>query len=241
MISKVYDKLLWFIKEYKWCFAILLVFYVCNNVYLPFYIEAPGGLNNVADKLEVVDGTTSSGSYNMAYVSEYKVNIILYLYSFFNSDWDLVTIEEENNGESEEAVETRGLLMMDSSINNAKLVAFSKASFDYEIKSVKNYVSYVALEANTDLEVGDEIISIGDITVSDKEEIRDILSSYDVGDTIYFKKDGEGKGTGNLFPDRFCRHQHRGDRKPGLSTCQTEAERTRRRLCRQDGGATCAR
>lgn len=187
MISKVYDKLLWFIKEYKWCFVILLVFYVCNNVYLPFYIEAPGGLNNVADKLEVVDGTTSSGSYNMAYVSEYKVNIILYLYSFFNSDWDLVTIEEENNGESEEAVETRGLLMMDSSINNAKLVAFSKASLDYEIKSVKNYVSYVALEANTDLEVGDEIISIGDITVSDKEEIRDILSTYDVGDTIYFK------------------------------------------------------
>ena len=131
MINKVYDKFIMFIKEFKWYFIFFIILFVCDNVYLPYYIEAPGGLNNVSDKLEVVDGTTSSGSYNMAYVSEYKVNVMLYLYSFFNKDWDLVTIEEENGSESEESVNIRGSMMMDSSINNAKIVAFSKAGKDY--------------------------------------------------------------------------------------------------------------
>ena len=193
MINKVYDKFIMFIKEFKWYFIFFIILFICDNVYLPYYIEAPGGLNNVSDKLEVVDGTTSSGSYNMAYVSEYKVNVMLYLYSFFNKDWDLVTIEEENGSESEESVNIRGSIMMDSSINNAKIVAFSKAGKDYEITNVKNYVSYVAENAKTDLQVGDEIIKIGDILIEEVEDIRDVISAYNVGDTIYFKVLNDGK------------------------------------------------
>ena len=193
MINKVYDKFIMFIKEFKWYFIFFIILFVCDNVYLPYYIEAPGGLNNVSDKLEVVDGTTSSGTYNMAYVSEYKVNIMLYLYSFFNKDWDLVTIKEENGSESEESVNIRGSMMMDSSINNAKIVAFSKAGKDYEIISVKNYVSYVVPDAKTDLQVGDEIVSIGDILIEEVEDIRDVISKYNVGDTIYFKVLNDGK------------------------------------------------
>ena len=193
MINKVYDKFIMFIKEFKWYFIFFIILFVCDNVYLPYYIEAPGGLNDVSDKLEVVDGTASSGAYNMAYVSEYKVNVMLYLYSFFNKDWDLVTIEEENGSESEESVNIRGSIMMDSSINNAKIVAFSKAGKDYEITNVKNYVSYVVPDAKTDLQVGDEIIKIGDILIEEVEDIRDVISAYNVGDTIYFKVLNDGK------------------------------------------------
>ena len=187
MISKVYDKFIIFIKEFKWFFIFFFVMLICENIYLPYYIEAPGGLSDVSSKLEVVDGTISSGSYNMAYVSEYKVNIPLYIYSFFNKDWDLVTIQEENGSESEESVNIRGNIMMNSSINNAKIVAFKKANKDYKITSVKNYVSYVAPQAKTDLEVGDEIVSVEGIDIFEITDIRDIINKYKSGDIISFE------------------------------------------------------
>ena len=193
MIIKVYEKLVNFIKMYKMVFILLTILFICDNVYLPYYIKAPGGLSNIAEKLEVVGGSKQKGSYNMTYVSEYKVNITMYIYSFFNKDWDLVSMHEENGNESEEDINKRGSIMIDSSISNAIIVAFNKADRYYEIRNIKNYVSYVDQKAQTDLEVGDEIIEIDGIDIHDISTIKDVVKQHEVGDKLTFKVVNDNK------------------------------------------------
>lgn len=187
MINKIYEKVINFIKEYRWFLLFFMMVFICDNIYLPYYIEAPGGLADASDKLVISDGYESKGSFNMAYVSEYQVNIPLYLYSFFNKEWDLVSKKEANAFIDEEAMDIQSHLMMQSSISNATLVSFKFANVPYKIISTKNYVSYITQESKTDLVVGDEILEVNGLSITKLEDISKIVNDLQEGDTVYLK------------------------------------------------------
>ena len=75
MLNKLYEEIKSIIKENYKFFIILLSTFILCSIEFPYYIEAPGGIINVEDRVEVENGFKSSGSINMAYVSEYKATI----------------------------------------------------------------------------------------------------------------------------------------------------------------------
>lgn len=167
---------------------IIIVIYLLFTFNLPYYIEGPGGLINLNDRYKVENEYKAKGSLNMTYVSEYKATIPFYIYSKLNKDYDIYkkeTIIPSN--ETEKDSNFRGKIMLKEATDNAIIIAYQKAGKTCEIISSKIVIIYIDENARTNLKIGDEIISVNDTKVSNKAELKKIISNYNVGDKIIFK------------------------------------------------------
>ena len=86
MLNKIYDKIKKIIKENFWYLVIFFTIVIFFGMPLPYYIDAPGGLIDVSERLEIEDGYPINGSLNLAYISEFKANIPTLLYAMLNKD-----------------------------------------------------------------------------------------------------------------------------------------------------------
>lgn len=185
MFNKIYDKIKLFIKENIIAIGVLLSVYVVCNIEFPYYIDAPGTIIPVNDRVEIADSYESSGSFHMASVSEIKGIIPTLLWAMIDKDWDIVKKEDKvYNNETYEQASIRSHLLLDNSMNNAVLVAYDKAQRNYEITNQKFYIVYIDPEAKTDLQIGDEIISINENKITSLEEVRDIINNTDVNNSL---------------------------------------------------------
>ena len=159
----------------------------------PYYIEAPGGIDNMQDKIEI-DGFNSKGSFNIAYVKEYRATIPTLIISFFNKNWDVIKEKEvllEN--ETIDDYIMRDKLFMEESYSNATYVAYSKANKKINILNSDSAVLYIDKKAKTNLNVGDNIIEIENNKINNKEEIINIIEKYDSGDKLNIKVQNKNK------------------------------------------------
>lgn len=176
-----------FFKEnYKFIIFLLLLAFIfwCP---MPYYIDAPGGLTNLDSKIDI-ESKNIDGSYNLTYVSEYKASIPLLIYSLFNKNYDIykktdILLENETDDEYNK----RDKLFLKESLSNAVVSAYNMAEKPVTIKNNYLYVGYILANSDTDLEVGDEIKSIDNISVTTKEEVNKLLNSKSVGDKITIK------------------------------------------------------
>lgn len=182
-----------FIKN-KWIIILIyvLVLGACL-VELPYYIDAPGGLINVDERIELNGKYESKGSINLAYVKEYSVNLPLLIASFFIDDWTLHKIETEEELINYEEALIRDRLLNKESYVSAVILAFQYAGKDVEILDSDIYVSHIYEEAVTDLVVGDQIVSIDNHLIMTKKEISDYLNTLDVGAEITIDVENDGK------------------------------------------------
>lgn len=172
-----------FKENYKFIIVLILLVF-CFTIHFPYYIDTPGGINDVSSKIEI-DGYKSKGSFNLAYVKEYRATIPTLIISLFNNDWNVYKKEEmllEN--ETDESYLSRDKILMQESISNAISVAYNYAGKKIEIKDNKIYVLYIDKAANTDLKVGDEIITINNQNIYSKEDIANILERLNENDKI---------------------------------------------------------
>lgn len=182
-----------FIKEeYKFILLIIAIVLVCY-VKIPYYIMAPGGTINITDRVEMDGYKTTEGSLNMLYVSEYDATPITYLLAKtrgleINSNED-----KKISNESVQDAEERNRIMRDNSLDIATLVAYNKAGKKIDIKSKRNIV--IATTSDNGLEIGDVIVEVDDSECEEIEDIKNIIRSKEVGDTIKFKilRDDETK------------------------------------------------
>ena len=119
-------------KNYKFI-LFLIILGIVLNIRFPYYIDAPGGITDMNNKIEI-DGYSSKGSFNLAYVKEYRATIPTLIISAFNKNWDVlkkdeVLLEEEDY----KSYALRDKILMEESISNAIYVAFNKANKDIEI------------------------------------------------------------------------------------------------------------
>ena len=185
MSNKIYDRLKQFIKQNYIYFIILIIAGFIFYFPLPYYIDAPGGLIDVSDRLEIEDGYSINGSLNLAYISEFKANIPTIIYAFFNKDWEIVKKEDVvASNETIEENDYRNHLLLEEANQNAIMVAFDKANLDYEITDRKVNIIYIYEEADTDLKIGDQIIEVNGVKINSKEEALEEISKYD---SIKFK------------------------------------------------------
>lgn len=196
MFTKVYEKIKEILsKNYKELIFIL-IFMTLFTIPLPYYINAPGGLMNVSDRVVIENSYKSEGSLNMAYVSEIKATIPTLIMSIFNKDWDVLKEEEMTyENESIDDMYYRDHLMLEESVNNAIIVGFTKAGKNVEITSSSLMVTYVDEDSKTDLEIGDKILSIDEIEVNNSTDVSEILKNKNEGDTISLKVISDKKET----------------------------------------------
>lgn len=180
MLNKLYVQTKTFIKENIKFLLILIVAFFVLTFELPYYIDTPGGLIDVSERLEVEDGYGINGSLNLAYISEFRATIPTLVVAYFNDDWEIIkkdavvadneTIEENNY---------RNKILLEEANQNAIIVAFDKAGLDYEVTNRKVNIIYIYEEADTDLKIGDIITEINGIEINSKEETLNTIKESD--------------------------------------------------------------
>lgn len=188
MFSKVYEKIIKFLKENIIEIIIFIIVGFLGVCPLPYYIDMPGGLLNTKSRVDIENKTIQEGSYNLAYVSEMRATPALYLIALINPNWDIVKEKDMTlEGQSVEELYFYQKLLLQQVSANAKVIAYQKASKSVEISNQKLVVGYVLNEAKTDLKVGDIITKIDGNYVSSFSDIQKILDTKKVNDVVTFE------------------------------------------------------
>lgn len=196
MITKVYESVKQYIKENKGFLLFALVFFIVINIPLPVYINTPGGIIPIDKRIEVEDGYTSEGSYNLSYVSELRGTIPTYLLSFVMPGWDVSAKEEVvQKNETEDDVEFQNQIFLKQSQNDAIRVAYEKAGKTVTIQDRKVYVTYLMEDIETDLKVKDQLLQVDGHDVTEVSDYISVVKEKQLGDTLYLKvlRDGTEK------------------------------------------------
>lgn len=190
----MFNKLRNVIKNNYYYIILAIIIFLLFFVKFPYYIDAPGGIVNVNDRISVDTSYEESGSFNLAFVSEYDANLVTLFMGWINKDWDIVKKNDVLlDNETDRDYLNRDKLLMDESISNAINVAYTKANKKITIKNNSIRVAYLYKESKSDIKVGDEILEVNNISVSTKNEVKNILSKLNVGDNIYLKVKNNNK------------------------------------------------
>ena len=169
--------------------AIILIL-VINFVKIPYEVEMPGGVINLSDRIKV-DGKTLdvSGSFNMAYVEVAQGSILYYLLAHIIPDWEIVKTSDivYSENESIEDANKRDLIMLEQSKDEATLAALEASDVPYEIVKTLNNVIYIDEKADTNLEIGDNIVEVDGERVNSIDEVIAIIKQKQVKDKVNFK------------------------------------------------------
>ncbi len=182
MTNKVYKKIIKILKD-KYVITFIIVVLI-GFIKLPYYINGNGGMENLDKKVIIKDEYKSKGSINISYVSEYKANPYTILYAWLNK-YEIVKKDVYLEDIDEESLEYRSKLSLKESLNNAAIVAYSKASKELNITKRDVYISYILSDADTDLLVGDKVLEVNGILVKEKSDVSKIINTLD--DIVHFK------------------------------------------------------
>lgn len=188
MISKVYEKMKKLIKENLTFFLFFFVILFISTFEFPYYIDTPGGTIDVNSRITITDAKTGSGSFHLAYVSELKATIPTLILAKLKSDWDIIPKSDVvASNESVADASFRDQLMLKNANQNAIIVGFKKANQKVEVTNQKYYVTYRLKESNTDLEVGDQILTVNQIPMTNTKQVATVLESLKIGDKVSFE------------------------------------------------------
>ena len=187
MINKIYDKLKKYIKENKKFIISLIIIILLFTIPTPYNIEIPGGYISLNERIKVDNKNTTSGSFGLAYVSMIKGNIPFTLISYIISDWDLVEKESlKYDKETEHDMEIREKLYLNEAISNATIVAYTKANKEINIKNKYLVVAYND-NIDSNLKVGDKIISVNNNYYNELKELQDYIQTLDINSKVEVK------------------------------------------------------
>ena len=185
MFTKVYEKIVNYIKE-DYVFIIVLAVILFLGLYrLPYNIYAGGGILDIKDKIEVENSYAEAGSFNMAYVKSVKATIPVYLLSYvFN--WERESIESVKLDENDNPTDMwkREKIYLDEANNNAVISAYTKAGEYIKINKELLQVLYIDKDSDTNLEVGDTIKTIDGVSIKTFDEVKNIVLKHEIGDKI---------------------------------------------------------
>lgn len=162
--------------------SILIIYFVCFYDF-PYYIDAPGGLDNINNRVEIENGYKAKGSINLTYVSELKGTLAFLVISYFHPDWTIHSKESANIGTLTYQTDLiRQRILMHQSYTTAIKYAYEKAKRDVSVEKEKCYVIYVFEDSKSELQVGDEIIKLDGISITSLEQIHELIKSKKAGD-----------------------------------------------------------
>lgn len=162
---------------------ILVIVGIIANYPLPYYIEAPGGTIDITNRIDIDGGYVSKGSLNLLYVTEYRGNVMTYLMGLVLPSFDIEKQEERQiSNESAQDIYIRNRVMLENSIDNATILAYRYANKTVNITGYNNVI--LANYNDNELKIGDNIISIDDVKVSNLIDIKNELDKKEANQTI---------------------------------------------------------
>ena len=166
MLNKMYE----FLKENIKSILVIAIFVVVMNLNLPFSVYAPGGTIDISKRLN----KDSKTSVNMTYVSFVEGKVPVLLLSLFLPNWDIVK-NDDIKYDNEEIADSlkRDRISLYESISNAKSVAYKYVNKPLKIEKTTYYVTYIISSSDTNLRIGDELISI-----DGRDFTPDIVETY---------------------------------------------------------------
>lgn len=186
MLNKLYAKIKNTLKEKYKIYLKFLILFLVLTIELPFYLNVPGGLINISNRIKINNENVSE-KYNMAYVSEFKATIPTILWALIDQNWDVLPRKEVIlKNETEKLIEFRSKLLLEESNQNAIFVAFKLANKKCDFSNNKVYVVYVDENSKTNLTIGDQIIKINNEEVNSKKQVQQILSNKKTDELISF-------------------------------------------------------
>lgn len=187
MFNKIYVKFKKFIKEnYKSLIVFLCLLFICTYR-LPYFIYVGGGTIDLEERIDLKGN--EKGSYNLAYVKQIYATIPTYLLSFVMDKWEVTPVSSYklDNDENVEEITTREKLYLEEANNHAILNAYRLAGKKIVMKDSSYKVIYVNNLSDTDIMVGDELISVNDILIKNNTEYKNYLSTLEVGSKLNVK------------------------------------------------------
>lgn len=106
------------------------------------------------------------------------------LISKLNKDWKLIKRDIDNENTTTEADYFRNHILLQEANQNAILVAYEAAGLTVAKEDTKLYVTYVYEEANTDIQIEDEILEINGNKISSKMDLKNVLEGLSVDEKI---------------------------------------------------------
>lgn len=177
MLNKLYSKIIKFLKDNIIKLLIIIFLLVFFNFKLPYYIEKPGDLKNLNHKIIVENEYESKGTLNLTYVLQKDATIFNYIESLFEKNSNLIK-KEKNVEENIQNLNKQSILSLKNSYNTACYVANKKNNNKDILNNFNYYISNVE-NINTNLEIGDKIISIDGYKIEHIEQIKEIISNYE--------------------------------------------------------------
>lgn len=186
-MGEIMNKIKEFLKNnYKYILVLIVIAFIFLYP-LPYYIEAPGGVTNLNDRISIDNYSFKKidGSYNLSYVTEYKATLASLIYARFNKNFDIYKKSDVLlDNETDKEYNLKYHLYLDQSLSNAVIASYKELNLQVKEKEKYLYVGYVLEQSDSNLVVGDDIKKIDNINVSTKEEINSILSKKNVGDKV---------------------------------------------------------
>lgn len=177
-----------FIKNNFKIIIIYIILIIALLIEFPYYIEAPGGTIDISRRINIEDSYKSSGTLNLSYVTEYKATLTTLIISLFNKDYKVLSKKDViPSNINIKDYEYRDYLMLKEAYSNAIYLGYTKANKNVIVNSEKIYVNDIFDNADTTLNVGDEILEVNNIKINNKEDIDNIVKTFNIGDTIDIK------------------------------------------------------
>ena len=193
MINKIYEKTIRFIKNnYLFLITMVIILFLFNYEF-PYVIYKSGGIINLADRVIIDKEYQEKGSFSMSYVTAMKGTGSSILLSFLLPDWDLTPLKEVAGDKNYDEIIKLGKIYLNEGIDSAIIAAFKESDYDLVINKEKYWVIYVTEEANTDVVVGDELISVDNNEFDSLEEIREYFKSLKENDIVKLKVKNDDK------------------------------------------------
>ena len=189
LINKIYEKIKTFIKENYKEIIFLVLFYIFMTFPVPYYICVSGGTIDLGKRLEIEDSYTEKGSFNLSYVSELRGTIPTYLLSFVIPGWERIEIEayQYNEDETVEEITARDKMYLNDANQSAIYVAYTKAGKTFNVTDQRYLVYFVDERASKDIQVGDELIGVDELTDVDLDKFKEYINTKNAGDEVTIK------------------------------------------------------
>ena len=193
MFTKVYSKIKKFMKDNYKELLIYLILLLLLTFRLPYYIYIGGGLIDLDKRIELK--SNEKGSYNLAYVREMHATIPTYLLSFLIKTWNLESVDEYkyDKNESIKDIEKREKLYLEEANNNAIINAYKLAGKYINIKDSSYKVIYIDPKSDTDIKIGDKLISVNDVSIKNNTEYKEYLNKLSLDDNLKVKVERNNK------------------------------------------------
>lgn len=187
MFTKFYSKLKKFMKDNYKELIIYIIIFIVFTFPLPFFIFVGGGIIDLDSRIDLKGNET--GSYNLAYVKEMHATIPTYALSFLIKSWEVESINDSkiDDSESSKDIDTREKLYLEEANNNAIINAYKLAGKYINIKSSSYKVIYVSEQSDTDIKIGDQLISVNNQAISNNTEYKNYLKKLNIGEKLSVK------------------------------------------------------